>query len=138
MEEKYYVDTSIWIDLYEDRKGYCGEPLGDYALRLLSLIKANGKTLVISDILMKELETFYTLAEVRGMMKPFEHLIEKIVSTAEQRNEAHSIARERQLPPGDALHAILARDNQLLLISRDNDFRKLADIALCHKPEEII
>lgn len=40
MVEKYYVDTSVWIDLYEDRKGYNKEPLGDFALKLFSYIKA--------------------------------------------------------------------------------------------------
>ena len=29
MENKYYLDTSIWIDVYEDRKGYNNEPLGE-------------------------------------------------------------------------------------------------------------
>ena len=64
MTEKYYIDTSIWIDLYEDRKGYQDEPLGEYALKLLSFIKANKADLFISDMLIRELEGYYSL--VRG------------------------------------------------------------------------
>lgn len=138
MLEKYYVDTSIWIDVYEDRKGHKNEPLGDYALRLFSILKAKGKVLVITDILLRELESFYSLAEVNGMMKPFENIIEKVVSTKAQREEARTLARERQIPPGDALHAIIARDHKLILITRDNDFKKLTDIAHHYKPEDII
>lgn len=136
--EKYYVDTSIWIDIYEDRKGHQDEPLGDYALKLFSILKATGKTLVISDLLLRELESFYSLAEINGMMKPFEPIIEKIIATKAQREEARKIAQERDIPPGDALHAILARDHKLILITRDNDFRKLTDISKYHKPEDVI
>lgn len=138
MPDKYYVDTSIWIDIYEDRKGYAGEPLGDYALKLFSILKAKGMMLVITDILLRELESFYTIAEVNGMMKPFEKIIEKIISTKAQRDEAKRIAQERQIPPGDALHAIIARDHKLILVTRDNDFRKLQDISKYYKPEDII
>ena len=40
MAERYFIDTSIWMDFYEDRAGFKGEPLGDYAFKLLSKIKA--------------------------------------------------------------------------------------------------
>ena len=138
MVEKFYVDTSIWIDLYEDRKGYNNEPLGDFALRLFAMIKAKDNKLMISDILIRELEGYYSIEEINGMMRPFAKIIEKIISTPEQRIEARRIALERNLPPGDVLHAILARDNNLILITRDKDFRMLADISKSYKPEELI
>jgi len=138
MAEKYYIDTSIWMDYYEDRKGYNNAPLGEYALKLFTLIKAKNKVLVITDLLVRELEMNYSMAEIRGMMKPFETLIEKTVATKEQREEAGKIAKERNVPPGDVLHAIIARDGRLILITRDNDFKKLADISKHHKPEELI
>ena len=138
MSEKYYIDSSIWIDLYEDRKGYNNEPLGEYALKLLAMIKAQEKTIVISDRLIRELEAFYSIAEINGMMKPFEKITRRVMSTEMQKNEAKRIAQERSIPLGDALHAILARDNKLILITRDNDFRKLNDVSKSYKPEEII
>jgi len=136
--EKFYVDTSIWIDLYEDRKGYNNEPLGDFALKLFAMVKAKDNKLMISDILIRELERYYSIEEINGMMKPFTKIIGKIISIKEQRVEARMIALERNLPPGDVLHAILARDNNLILISRDKDFRMLTDISKCYKPEELI
>lgn len=38
----------------------------------------------------------------------------------------------------NALHAIVARDNGLILITRDNHFRVLQDISKYYKPEELI
>lgn len=138
MTKGFYIDTSIWIDLYENRTGYNGEPLGDYALKLFALIKLKKVTLFISDMLVRELEGYYSLAEINGMMKPFENIIQKIITTEEQRIEARKISEKRNIPPGDVLHAIIARDNNLILITRDNDFRQLMDISEYYKPEDII
>ena len=138
MNQKYYIDTSIWMDLYDDRKGFNNEPLGDYALKLFSSIRTKKSKLIITDILIRELEMNYSVEEINGMMKPFENIIEKIIATREQRDEAKKIAEERNIPPGDVLHAIITRDNELILITRDKHFRQLEDISKHHKPEDII
>jgi predicted nucleic acid-binding protein len=138
MPGKYYLDTSIWMDLYEDRKGYNQEPLGDFAWKLLGLIKAKKEKLVISDLLIIELGMNYSMEKISGMVKLFEDMIEKIITTAKQRDEAKIIAKERNIPAGDVLHAILARDNKLILVTRDNHFRKLDNISKFYKPENLI
>jgi hypothetical protein len=108
MAEKYLIDTSIWVDLYEDRKGLKGEPLGDFAFKLFAMIKSKGDKLTITDLTIRELEMNYTIPEINGMMKPFEAILDKIIASQEQRDEAKKIAEERNVPKGDALHAILA------------------------------
>ena len=138
MAEKYLVDTSIWVDLYEDRKGYQNEPLGDFAFRLFAIIKAKQNKIVITDLTIRELESNYSISEINGMMKPFEDILEKLIATSEQRDEAKILAEERKVPKGDALHAILARDNGFILVSRDKHFMQLTDISEHHKPEELI
>jgi len=138
MTTKYYIDTSVWIDLYEDRKGYNGEELGNFALKLFSLIKAKQNKLIITDLLIRELEINYSMPEINGMTKPFDKIIKKIIATSEQRDEAKKTAKERNIPPGDVLHAIIARDNFLILITRDRHFRQLEDICPYYKPEDII
>ena len=138
MQNKFYLDTSIWMDLYENRTGFNQEPLGDFAWKLLSIIKAKKETLVISDLLIKELEMSYSIEEINGMMKIFESILERIITTKKQRDEAKQIAGERNLPHGDVLHTILARDHNLILITRDNHFKELMDISPYHKPEELI
>ena|SRR3989344_781513 len=138
MTEKYLIDTSIWVDLYEDRKGYKNEPLGEYALKLLSRIKIKKSNIILTDLLVRELEMNYSIPEINGMFNPFEKIIIKIITTEKQREEAKKIAKERNIPPGDALHAIIARDNNLILITRDKHFKKLEDISKHYKPEELI
>jgi|SRR3989338_370761 len=138
MAEKYYVDTSIWMDLLEDRKGFNDEPLGDYALKLFTMIKAKNHKLVLSDLLIRELESNYSIEEINGMVLPFKKIIEKVFVTKEQRDEAKKIAEERDLPPGDALHAIVARDHNFIIVTRDKHFKNLTDITRHYKPEEII
>ncbi len=138
MAEKYLIDTSIWVDLYEDRKGRQNEPLGDFAFRLFTMIKAKQNRIVITDLTIRELEMNYSIPEINGMMKPFEAILDKIVASKEQRDEAKKIAEERKVPKGDALHAIIARDNKFILIARDKHFRQLTDTSEHHKPEELI
>lgn len=138
MELKFYLDTSIWMDLYEDRKGFNNEPLGDYAWDLLAFIMAQGHKVVISDELIRELLLRYSLEAINGMMKPFEKLFIKVIFTAEQAEEAEIISKERHVPKSDALHAIIARDNGFIMITRDKHFWKLDDISKHYKPEEIV
>jgi len=126
------------MDVYEDRKGYNNEPLGDYGLKLLALIKAKGGKLIITDLIIKELQNYYNVAEINGMMKPFEQIMEKIIGTKKQGDEAKKIADERKLPYGATLHSIIARDNDLILITRDRHFKELQDISKSYKPEELI
>ncbi|MEK6960569.1 MAG: PIN domain-containing protein [Nanoarchaeota archaeon] len=134
----YYLDTSVWIDLYEDRLGYLGEPLGDYAWEFVFLIKASGSFLVISEMVYHELEKRYSAEEVRGMMNPFGSQIVVVGITDSLVDEAKSISRGRTVPFGDALHAVISRDNGFILIARDNHFRRLRDICPFLKPEEIL
>ena len=51
--------------------------------------------------------------------------------------EAKKIATERNIPVGDALHAIIARDNNLVLVTRDKHFENIEDISKHFKPEEL-
>ncbi len=132
---QFYIDTSIWIDLYEDRKGFNGEPLGEYAMKLFAASKGKG-TLWVSDVVIRELEGYYSRDEIRGLLTPFMKNIKKVGVTKEQAREARRVVEKYQTSQGDALHAILARDNDLILISRDRDFLKLAHITKSYRPED--
>ena len=138
MTKKYLVDTSIWVDLREDRKGFNDEPLGDYAYKLFIKIMTDKHKIVITDHIQRELESNYGIPEIRGMFLPFQSIIEKVIVKDEQREEAMKIGEERNLPKGDALHAIIARDNNLIMVTRDKHFRDLDDISKHYKPEELI
>ncbi|MBW2984989.1 type II toxin-antitoxin system VapC family toxin [Candidatus Woesearchaeota archaeon] len=137
MAEKYYLDTSIWMDYYEDRTDP-SKDIGEFAFKLLCKLLASKSKIVVSTFLLRELETAYTLDQIRGLTLHFEKIMEKVDVSEEQWNEAKKIAEERKLPRGDAIHAILARDNKAVLVSRDKHFQLLKDICEVVKPEELI
>lgn len=131
--EEFYFDTSIWLDFHEKR----GER-GEAALKLaLKIIKENLKV-VYSDMTIKEFRRLgYTNDEINSIfsiVKP-DH-IKRIHISRGQKEESKALALQRGVPRGDALHAILARDNFVQLISGDEHFQKLRDITKVKKPED--
>jgi len=136
--QKFYLDTSIWIDLINDRIGFNEEPLGKYAWELLSKIKSNEDKIVISDLVIAEFKTYLKEEEIFWILNLFKKNIEKIKSTEKQKFEAKVLSHKLNLPFGDVLHSIIARDNKLILITRDNHFKKLTTISKFYKPEDLI
>lgn len=135
MAEKYYLDTSVWIDFHEKR-GKNGEA----ALKLLTKIIEQDNILVYSDMTVKEFKQIgYSQNEINSILKIAkpDH-IKRIHINKEQREEAKKLASQRNIPKADALHAILARDNELQLIARDPHFKKLKDITNSKIPEDFI
>ncbi|MFT7615376.1 MAG: putative nucleic acid-binding protein [Candidatus Woesearchaeota archaeon] len=55
-----------------------------------------------------------------------------------QHQSAKIAGVENKISLGDALHAILARDNNCILVTRDKHFQKITPICIPYKPEEII
>jgi len=137
MAEKYYLDTSIWMDYYEDRKDP-SKDIGEFAFKLLCKLLASKSTIVVSNFILRELEVNYSLDKIRGLTMPFEKIMEKVTISDEQKLEAKRISGERNLPFGDVLHAIIARDSKSILVSRDKHFQQLKDLCEVYKPEEII
>jgi predicted nucleic acid-binding protein len=132
MAEKFYLDTSIWLDIYEKR----GENSKE-ALALLEHLIKEEKVILFSDLVLKELKSLgYTQSQVNEILSFAQSLIQRIHMTRTQIEKAKDIAIKRNIPKGDALHAILARDNEAQLISRDQDFKKLRDITLVKTPNE--
>lgn len=137
MGERYYLDTATWMDFYEDRKDP-SRNIGEIAFKLLCKLLASKSKIVVSNFLQMEMDAYYSIEEIRGMTMLFEKLIIKVELSEEQLNEAKKIAKERNIPKGDVIHAIAARNNNAILVSRDKHFQQLKDICECVKPEEII
>ena len=135
MPQDFYLDTSIWIDFHEKR----GEN-GEHALNLIIKIINEDCKIAYSDLNIKELKHLgYTQDEVNSILsiaKP--NNIKHIHIYREQIEEARNLSRQRDVPNKDVLHAILCRDNNLQLISRDLHFDKLKDITETKKPEDFI
>lgn len=133
-KERFYFDTAIWLDFYEER-----DKRGEYALRLMEKIILEEKLVLYSNAIVKELKKLgYLSDEIEIILSPLSQNIRFVHITKSQIDEAERVAEHRNIPKKDALHAILARDNEAILITRDYHFQKLKDITIPRLPEEII
>ena len=135
MAEDFYFDTSIWIDIYEKR-GYNGE----IAKKLFKRIIEEDNIISYSDLIAAEFKRLgYTKDEINvifAIAKPGN--LRRVHIYKEQIAEARTLAKQKNVPKADALHAILCRDNNAQLISRDNDYEKLKHITKTKLPEDFI
>lgn len=133
MEENFYFDTSIWIDFHEKR----GEN-GEVAKKLFRKIIEKDNIISYSELIVAELKRLgYTKDEINVILaiaKPDN--LRRVHIYQEQIDEARRLAKQRNVPKADALHAILCRDNDAQLISRDKDYEKLKHITKAKLPED--
>ena len=139
IEQKFYLDTSIWRDYYEDRSDG-SKPLGRFALQFLFKTIKDGNLIAYSDFVVEELMIKYSKEEIIGIFSIFYHLnlLVKVPISKEQAKEAAVICKKRNIPFGDVLHAVLARDNKSIMVTRDKHFQRLMDIADIKKPEDLL
>lgn len=131
---KYYLDTSIWIDYYEKR----GKN-GKRALKLILKIIKENSIILYSDLHIKELRGLnYDIEQINQIFKIVKpDNLKRVHMSKEQNSEAVELSSRRNIPKGDALHAVLARDNNAIMITRDKDFNQLRHVAEIRKPEEL-
>lgn len=139
MKQKFYLDTCIWRDYYENRTDKF-RPLGEWALMLLNNILKNKHLVLYSDFVVKELKIKYSEEEINNIFEVIRErdLLLKVNISKYQAKEAAIVCKKRKISFGDALHAILARDNNAILVSRDIHFLQLTDIVKVKKPEDLI
>ena len=134
---KYYVDSCIWIDFWEDRKGFMNKPLGKYAAEFF--LKAFNNKILISDVVLSELRDYMYEEDIEELMNIFYRLniIEFVRFTAKDMKISSQIAEERDIPANDVLHALIASKNDAMLISQDKHFFKLKDIVIFKRPQDL-
>ena len=133
-EDLWYPDTSIFIDFFENR----GEN-GNYAKEFFEKIIEKGNIILYSDLHVKEFKNFgYTKEELIEKFRFIKNNLRKIHIFRDEKELAKKLAYQKNIPKGDALHAILTRNNSAQLISRDEHFNKIKDIAIVKKPEEVL
>ena len=134
---KYYLNTSIWRDYFENRSDKF-RPLGEWAYSLIKMALENGCSILYSDLVVDELKIKYSLEEINGLLGIAGDLLVRVDISKSQVREAASLCKQRKVAFGDALYAILARDNNAIMVTRDIHFLELADIVCVKKPEELI
>lgn len=134
----YYLDTSIWLDFFENRDEP-NLPKGTWAKKLIEKIIKNESKILFSDNNLLELvNSGYQEFEIEELLSTLKPTIIFVEATEKEIGKSKDLAQKRDVPKRDALHALIARDNNAILITLDNHFRKLADIAKPHSSQEFI
>ena len=137
MAQRFYLDTAIWRDYFEDRRDGI-RPLGEFAFQFLRNCDKQGCMILYSELVVHELKRDYSDEKIKQVFSPFNHFLEIVSISDAQYLEAKKLANiKRDSRESDILHAILARDNGAVLITRDFHFETLRDIAEIKMPEEV-
>lgn len=138
MTEKYYFDTSIWLDFFENRNEP-NLPKGDFVERLINKIVEEDNKIVYSDAVKDEMiKLGYNEQEAENLLEPLKACLVFVEFTKKQFGKAKDLSVKRDVPLLDALHALIARDNKCIMVTRDAHFKRLSDIIKPKKPEDII
>lgn len=136
--EKYYFDTSIWLDFFENRDEP-NLPKGKLASQLLYKILKKDAIVLYSDLNIRELvRASYSSYSLEELFEPLKHILTFVESTDKEQRLAIDLASKRNVPKQDALHALIARDNKAILVTLDNHFQKMLDIIKPKRPIDLI
>ena len=138
MLKNFYFDTSIWLDLIEERDEP-NLPKSELAHKLLNKITRNSDKILYSDVILFELNVLgYSSYEVNDLFESIRPLLIFVESTEKQMRKAKDLALKRNVPKRDALHALIARDNKAILVTLDKHFQKLLDVIKSGRPQDFI
>ncbi len=114
-------------------------PKGRWAHELLNKITKIDAKAVYSDYNIFELGLIgYSPNEITEMFKPLKPILLLVESTEKEVGKAKDLGIKRNIPRGDALHALIARDNNSILVTLDKHFKKILDIIKPKRPQDII
>ena len=137
MTKKYYIDTAIWRDLHENRKDK-SKNLGELAFESFKKIRTNKEKIIYSDFVVEELSHAYDKQTIDKLFKGVSELLEKAEINETQLKEAADLSKELNIPLGDAIHGVLAKNIGAVMVTRDRHFKKLKDKITIKKPEDLI
>ena len=137
MTKKYYIDTAIWRDLHENRKDK-SKNLGELAFESFKKIRTNKEKIIYSDFVVEELSHAYDKQTIDKLFKGVSELLEKAEINETQLKEAADLSKELNIPLGDAIHGVLAKNIGAVMVTRDRHFRKLKGKITIKKPEDLI
>ena len=80
----------------------------------------------------------YRMYEVEELFLPFKNNLSYVEVAREEIGKGNDLAFKRDIPKGDAIHALIARNNNAILITLDHHFQKLLDIIKPYKPQDFL
>ncbi len=134
----YYLDTSIWLDFFENRNEP-EFPKGEWAHALLKKIIEDENTIIVSNQVLLELGAIgYNSWEIEFMFKSLKPFLIFVEATKNQIGKANDLSKKRNIPKGDALHALISKDNRAILVTFDKHFQEIKDIIQPKRPQDLI
>ncbi len=139
---KAFVDTNIFIDYYFNR-GNSIIPFGEFTFQFFKNAVECKHFILICPQIIKELCKVLKFSEEDVWSNILQNLknsnkIELIMPSEEQSKEALRLKDAKRVSLNDALFAILARDNNAVLVSRDwHHHENLGEIVKVSKPEDL-
>ena len=103
------------------------------------MVRETKSKVLYSDLVVDELSIAFGKDIIKEIFKIVEQegLLQKVEIKKVQFQEAARLKRERGLPFTDLLHAIIARDNGAIMVTRDTHFEAFQDIVTILKPEDL-
>jgi len=138
MADRYYLDTCVWRDYLEGRSDRF-RPLGEWAFSLIKRVIRESEILLVSDLVEAELLSAF---DQNDLVRIFSIVPDGILVRVEtkdiQLKEAMKVGKMFGVPVNDALHAVIARDNGAILVTRDKHFIGICEGLVVKKPEDLI
>ena len=136
MQKRFYLDTCIWRDLLEDRKSNYSF-LGENAFQFLRKCRENDCIVLVSSFVVSELETYFSKEQIFDLFEPFNDITLFVEPSKESIRLAYEIGEKSSAHYSDIVHALIAKENECVLITRDKHFNFLTELVKVLLPEEV-
>ncbi len=133
----FYLDTSIWRDYLDDRSDGV-LPLGEFAFQFLKKCREQKDRILYSELVIHELSRHLSQDKIKPVFDDWADVLQRVTISKKQFDESERMAKSQNIHSADALHAVLARDNHAVMITRDSHFQNIKDLVTAVKPEEFI
>ena len=143
MNEVFYLDTCIWLNLFKKEGDVSkGKPYWIIAKEFIEKVESSNDSIIVSTIVLKELE--FKLGDKFNLVKEFfkDNNFIKIIKTT---SEDYELARNYEdsdkcgISFYDYLHVAIAKRLSIKFITRDRGLIEFSkDIIKVNKPEELI
>jgi len=129
MAKSYYVDSCVYLNLWQKEKSRLGRPLWKYAKNFFEKVEQKESSIYYSGFLLKELSFILTENEFaqKRLMFMTSPNFKKIKLTLDEYKLAQKIEfKNKNIGFYDIIHMLLAKKTNSVLITRDKKLLKLA------------
>jgi len=138
----YYVDTCIYLNLWQKEESNSGLPFWKYAKDFFEKCEKEGKNFFYSGFVLKELNFVLGEKEFAGKRHLFSQpFFKKVIAYEEDYDKARRIESESffEVSFFDCMHVVLANKSSSILVTRDRKLIELAEkYCTVARPEELL